>query len=141
MIAVLIGDLTKEMAVAQKDEEIAQRDYEAIMEDSADKRATCIKSLNVKKSSQAEYEEMRTQEDGYLAGSTKELEAVESFKARLHNECDWLLQNFSLRKTARVDEIDNLKKAKAVLLGADYSLVQAVGNKQRVPLLSRARHA
>merc|ERR1719265_1583162 len=42
----------------------------------------------------------------------------------LHGECDWLVANFETRKEARAGEIDSLKKAKAVLSGADYSLVQ-----------------
>jgi hypothetical protein len=37
----------------------------------------------------------------------------------LHMECDWLLNNFEARKEARAGEIDALKKAKAVLSGAE----------------------
>jgi len=42
----------------------------------------------------------------------------------LHEECDWLLKYYGERKSARSGEIDALGKAKAVLSGADYSLVQ-----------------
>merc|ERR1712238_36457 len=44
--------------------------------------------------------------------------------ASLHAECDWLLKYFDARKEARAGEVDSLTKAKAVLSGADYSLVQ-----------------
>eukprot|EP00747_Dinoflagellata_sp_TGD_P153735 gnl/TRDRNA2_/TRDRNA2_177425_c1_seq2.p1 gnl/TRDRNA2_/TRDRNA2_177425_c1~~gnl/TRDRNA2_/TRDRNA2_177425_c1_seq2.p1 ORF type:complete len:106 (+),score=35.44 gnl/TRDRNA2_/TRDRNA2_177425_c1_seq2:38-319(+) len=44
--------------------------------------------------------------------------------AQLHGECDWLIENYGARKEARNTEIDGLKKAKAVLSGADYALVQ-----------------
>merc|ERR1719253_799610 len=44
--------------------------------------------------------------------------------ASLHAECDWLMQYFDVRKEARTGEIDALGKAKAVLNGVDYSLVQ-----------------
>ena len=37
---------------------------------------------------------------------------------------DWLLKYYDERKSARTGEIDALGKAKAVLSGADYSLVQ-----------------
>merc|ERR1719161_2817792 len=47
------------------------------------------------------------------------------YVASLHGECDWLLQNFDKRKEARSNEIDAIKKAKAVLSGADFTaLVQ-----------------
>jgi len=42
----------------------------------------------------------------------------------LHLECDWLLANFQARKDARAGEVESLKNAKAVLSGADYSLLQ-----------------
>ena len=37
---------------------------------------------------------------------------------------DWLVKNFDNRQAARTGEIDALGKAKAVLSGADFSLVQ-----------------
>merc|ERR1719450_211937 len=57
---------------------------------------------------------------------SKSAEAVATMKyiENLHLECDWLIKNFDLRKEARAGEVDALKKAKAVLSGADYSLVQ-----------------
>ena len=54
----------------------------------------------------------------------KEALATVNFIGNLHKDCDWLLQNFDLRKDARAGEVDSLKKAKAVLSGADFSLVQ-----------------
>jgi len=48
------------------------------------------------------------------------------FLGEVHGDCDWLLTNFDTRKTARAGEIDALTKAKAVLSGADYSLLQKV---------------
>ncbi len=44
--------------------------------------------------------------------------------AQLHGSCDFLLENFDVRREARSGEIDAIKKAKAVLSGADYSFVQ-----------------
>merc|ERR550537_807542 len=55
----------------------------------------------------------------------------------LHLECDWLLSNFEARKAARAGEVESLKKAKAVLSGADYSLVQTTA--ARAPLLRGRR--
>merc|ERR1719240_1303658 len=50
--------------------------------------------------------------------------ATMQYISSLHGECDWLLQYFTVRKEARDGEIDGLTKAKAVLSGADFSLVQ-----------------
>merc|ERR1719330_2174012 len=47
----------------------------------------------------------------------------------LHGECDWLLQYYEARKAARADEVDSLNRAKAVLSGADYSLLQATRSR------------
>merc|ERR1719263_2523196 len=50
--------------------------------------------------------------------------AKAEFIKDLHLECDWLISNFQVRKEARAGEIDSLKKAKAVLSGADFSFLQ-----------------
>jgi hypothetical protein len=55
--------------------------------------------------------------------------ATEKYIGNLHGECDWLLKYFDVRKEARTGEIDALGKAKAVLNGADYSLVQTKSTK------------
>ena len=41
----------------------------------------------------------------------------------------WLLKYFGVRAEARASEIDALGKAKAVLSGADFSLVQTGSQK------------
>ena len=54
----------------------------------------------------------------------KQLFATMNFLKSLHNDCDWLSQNLVVRKEARDGEVESLKKVKAVLSGADFSLVQ-----------------
>jgi len=49
----------------------------------------------------------------------------------LHAECDWLVKYFDIRKQARDEEIEALKNAKAVLSGADFSLLQMQGRSLR----------
>ena len=46
---------------------------------------------------------------------SEELMALKEYVANLHKECDFLMQNFDARKTARTNEIEAIKKAKAVL--------------------------
>lgn len=125
MIDLLVRDLTKEMTVAEKDEEHAQKDYEGFMTDSADKRAKSLKAIAIKESSKADDEEVKTAEEGDLTVANEQLQATKIYEMQLHSECDWMVQNYELRKTARSDEADNLKAAKATLSGADFSLAQA----------------
>ena len=42
---------------------------------------------------------------------------------------NWLVENYDARKGARAGEVESLKNAKAVLAGADYSLVQLHGQR------------
>jgi len=124
MIDLLIKDLDKEMTEAKTEEQEGQKDYETMMKESAEKRATDSKSLTQKGAAKADTEaELQAQTEGKAAAG-KELMATLKYISSLHSECDWLLQYFDVRKEARTGEIDSIVKAKAVLSGADYSLVQ-----------------
>jgi len=136
MIDLLVRDLEREMQEAESQEEFGQKAYEELMNDSAEKRAKDVKAIQVKQSAVADNEESLTQSNGELKSKKQEFMAVETYRSQLHAECDWLLQNFALRKSARAEEMDALKQAKAVLSGADFSLVQA----SKAPLISRQRN-
>merc|ERR1719178_613159 len=124
MIDLLVKDLDKEMTVAKTEEKDAQADYEDMMKDSAAKRADDSKSLADKEAALADMQAALEKDTEAKASATKELGATLQYIQSLHNECDWLLQFYDVRKEARTSEIDALGKAKAVLSGADYSLVQ-----------------
>ena len=62
--------------------------------------------------------------------------ATKQYEGQLHSECDWLLKYFDLRKQARAEESDNLKKAKATLSGADFSLLQDANPAPRAAFLA-----
>lgn len=124
MLAGIINDLSLEMATAKGDEEASQASYEKTVSDSAKKRAVYVKNLNSKENIKADYEQLKTKEDNELGGSKKAMAANKVFDLQIHKECDWLIQNFALRKKARAEEADSLAKAKAVLSGGDFSLLQ-----------------
>merc|ERR1719272_2593181 len=131
MIDLLIKDLDKELTEAKAEEANSQADYEQTMKDSAEKRAQDSKSLTDKGGAKAETESDLEKATEEKAGTTKELMATMSYIASLHAECDWLLQYFDVRKEARNGEIDSLGTAKAVLSGADFSLLQTQGRSLR----------
>merc|ERR550537_1814317 len=112
------------MTVAKAEEKNGQADYEKMMKDSADKRAGDAKNLADSEATLADMQASLEKDTETKASTTKELGATVQYIQSLHNECDWLLQYFDVRKEARTSEIDALGKAKAVLSGADYSLVQ-----------------
>jgi len=124
MIDLLVKDLDKEMQEAEVMEKDSQKEYEEMMADAASKRATDAKSITEKEGAKATTEGELEQENDKKTASTKELLATVGYLQSLHSECDWLLTNFDARKEARASEIEALKSAKAVLNGADYSLLQ-----------------
>jgi len=124
LMDMLVADLDKEMTESTTAEKDAQADYEAMMKDSAEKRASDSKLLTEKESTKASLEEDLESSKGSLAATSKELAATMEYIHSLHIECDWLMKYFDVRKEARASEVDALKNAKAVLSGADYSLVQ-----------------
>jgi len=123
MIDLLIADLDKEMTEATTTEKDAQADYAELMQDSAEKRTADSKSLSDKVATKTDTEADLAALKGSKADTTKELAATLQYIVSLHAECDWLLKYFEVRKEARAGEVQSLVDAKAVLSGADYSLL------------------
>lgn len=124
MIDLLIKDLQKELTEAKTQEKDSQADYEQMMKDSAEKRTIDSKSLTEKGAAKADMDASLQDHEQARAEGAKEVMLTDKYISSLHGECDWLLQYFDARKEARADEVDSLTKAKAVLSGADYSLLQ-----------------
>jgi len=124
MMDNLKADLEKEITAMEMEEKDAQGDYEGTMKDAAEKRTIDSEAITQKEKAKADMEaELQKVKDAKKADDG-ELMATNGYLAELHSDCDWLLENFATRKEARTNEVDALKKAKAVLAGADYSLVQ-----------------
>merc|ERR1719163_267121 len=109
------------MEVTEKN---AQEEYEEMVKDAADKRAADSLSIEEKEQAKAQTEADLVAAEDNKEATTDELMATKECINQLHGECDWLLSNYETRKTARAQEVDGLKSAKAVLSGADFSLVQ-----------------
>merc|ERR1719379_2997362 len=122
MMDSLIGDLESENTEMEVTEKDAQKDYEKFMADSAEKRALDSKAITDKEASVATLEEELATNKAALKDKAMALMETEKAIMELHQECDWLLEKFQLRKDARAGEVEALKKAKAVLSGADYSM-------------------
>merc|ERR550514_2427509 len=119
------------MTEAKTQEDASQQEYEQTMSDSATKRAADSKSIIDKESAKAGLEADLQSAKEEQVTQTKELMATEKYGASLHSECDWLMQNYAIRKEARAGEVDALTRAKAVLSGADFSLLQTKATDPR----------
>jgi len=122
MIDTLVNDVEKEMQEAKLEEKDAQGDYEKFMNDAGSKRAEDSKSMTDKEGALADTQDSLVNNKESL--KNKNFEQMENAKylGELHEDCDWLLKYYEVRKEARVGEIDAMGKAKDVLNGADYSL-------------------
>ena len=67
-------------------------------------------------------QESSTQENPIPEFVSAVTSVAETVISSLHQSCDWLLQNFDTRKTARAGEVEALNNTKAVLAGSDDSL-------------------
>jgi len=125
MIDLLVKDLDKEMTEAETGEKDAQADYETAMKDATGKRTADTTLLREKVSTKAELESDLESHKEAKRHASSELSATLSYIHSLHVECDWLIQNFDVRKEARAGEIESLAQAKAILSGAGFSLTQS----------------
>jgi len=124
MMDMLIADLDKQISESEVEEKDAQADYEKYISDSAAKRAIDAKSIEDKESAKADTEVQLVKMEMESKSKGKDAYETALRLKDLHLECDWLVSNYQTRKEARADEVDSLKKAKAVLSGADYALLQ-----------------
>merc|ERR1719210_2318212 len=124
MMDLLVQDLDKETTEAETEEANAQEEYQRVMAESADKRTQDSKALTDKEAAKADLNSSLQGSQADKKSTGRELMGTMKYISSLKAECDWLLKYFDVRKAARSDEIDSLQRAKAVLSGADFSLLQ-----------------
>merc|ERR1719261_1127560 len=141
MLDKLMNDLKLEMKEDDMEEETAQKDYEEVMAKSADKRAMMSKRIVEKEGELAATEERLAKAKKTNKAQKTDLMDLGEYVASLHGQCDFLMQNFDTRKEARTNEIEAIKKAKAVLSGADFTaLVQTdVSTKRTGGFLEKSK--
>jgi len=137
MMDLLVNDLDKELTEGGVEEKNASEEYEAAMSESAAKRTQDSKSLTDREAAKGNLEGSLQSTKAERKATAKELMGTLKYIQSLKGECDWLLQYFEVRSTARTDEIASLENAKAVLSGADYSLVQQGSGARHPKFLGR----
>ena len=120
MIQTIIDDAKKLEADSIRAEEEAQKAYEDMVSEtnaSIDKKT---KQMANKSEEKAKAEGNLNQAQSDKEAALLELEELANSKAELHQSCDFILKNFELRQSARDEEIEALKQAKAILSGAKF---------------------
>jgi len=120
MIQQIINDAKAMEAEAIRAEEDAQKAYEDFVKETNASIETKTKEIINKSEEKAKAETDLTQANEDKESVLLELEQLSNYNAELHQSCDFVMKNFEIRQTARDEEIEALKQAKAILSGADF---------------------
>merc|ERR1719214_61394 len=118
MMDSIVRDLENDVKDAEYEEKTAAKEYGELMGDSQTTRAADSKAIVDKEASKAEHEGKLMETKEARAGSAEDVKLAAATISDLHGSCDFIMQNYDMRKEARANEIDSLKNAKAVLSGA-----------------------
>jgi hypothetical protein len=118
LMDMIIKDLHASLSDIEHDEGTAQKDYVELMGDSAASRASDMKSVTDKESAKAEITAQKVAAKEKLMANLNDLEVLSKYVTQLHGSCDFILENYGIRKEARAAEIKSLEDAKAILAGA-----------------------
>merc|ERR1719450_2042939 len=121
MIQQIINDAKAMEAEAIKSEEDAQKAYEDFVKETNNSIEAKSTDITNKTEEKAKAEGDKVEAEVEKEAVMTELEQLANEEADLHSSCDFVLKNFEIRQTAREQEIEALKQAKAILSGAKFS--------------------
>jgi hypothetical protein len=121
MIQQIINDAKAMEAEAIRAEEDSQKSYEDFVKETNASIEEKSKAIVNKSEEKAKSETDLTQSNEDKESVMLELEQLSNYNAELHQSCDFVVKNFDIRQTARDEEIEALKQAKAILSGADFN--------------------
>merc|ERR1719454_2377636 len=105
-------------AEAIRSEEDAQKAYEDFVKETNASIEAKSKDIVNKSETKAKAEADMVETKEAKEATLLELEQLSNYNAELHQSCDFVMKNFDVRQTARDEEIEALKQAKAILSGA-----------------------
>merc|ERR1719219_395064 len=120
MIQQIIKDAKAMEAEAIRSEEDAQKAYEDFVKETnasiEAKSKEIVNKSDEKAKAEGELVETKESKEAVML----ELEQLSNYNAELHQSCDFVMKNFDVRQTARDEEVEALKQAKAILSGAKF---------------------
>merc|ERR1712161_95117 len=121
MIEQIINDAKAMEAEAIRSEEDAQKAYEDFVKETNASIEAKSKDIVNKSEEKAKAESDLVETQKEKEGVVLELEQLSNYNSELHQSCDFVLKNFDLRQTARDEEVEALRQAKAILSGANFA--------------------
>merc|ERR1719197_746003 len=120
LIQQIISDAKAMEAETIRAEEDAQKAYEDFVKDTnasiESKNKDIVNKSDVKAKTEISLVKSKEGKESVMV----ELQQLSNHEADLHNSCDFVMKNFDIRQTARDEEIEALKQAKAILSGANF---------------------
>jgi len=129
MIQQIINDAKAMEAEAIKGEEDALEAYNTFVTDTNLSIETKAKEIVMKSEEKAKTEGARVEAEAQKAEVIATLDTLANENADLHKDCDYVLKNFEIRQTSRMEEVEALKQAKAILSGSKFGEFLAIGFK------------
>jgi len=120
MIQQIINDAKAMEAETIRSEEDAQKAYEDFVKETNSSIEAKSKDIVNKSESKAKAEGDLVETKEKKESVMVELEQLSNYNAELHSSCDFITKNFDLRQTARDEEVEALRQAKAILSGAKF---------------------
>merc|ERR1719203_2094452 len=117
MITQIIEDAKAMEKEAISAEQESQATYVSFVESTNASINKKAKEIVNKSEEKAKTEGDLVKEKEILSEVVTELEELSNYNAELHKSCDFVMKNFDLRQTARDEEVEALKQAKAILSG------------------------
>jgi hypothetical protein len=121
LIEQIINDAKAMEAEAIRSEEDSQKAYEDFVKETnlsiEAKSKDIINKSDAKSEAEIDLVEKKKGKEAVML----ELEQLSNYNAQLHQSCDFVMKNFDLRQTARDEEVEALRQAKAILSGAKFS--------------------
>lgn len=122
LIQMIIADAEHVISEGTKDEQRAQTEYEELVASTNKSVSTAENMITQKTSEKAQSTAEKEQADLTLAQNIELMDGLKKENKSLHNSCDFLLKNFSVRQQARTEEMEAIMQAKQVLSGANFGL-------------------
>merc|ERR1712113_1206288 len=120
LIQQIISDAKAMEAETIRAEEDAQKAYEDFVKETnasiEAKSKAIVNKSELKAKAETDLVETKEAKEAVML----ELEQLSNYNAQLHQSCDFVLKNFDLRQTARDEEVEALRQAKAILSGAKF---------------------
>merc|ERR1719247_3976759 len=101
LMDMLVKELQDGITESEHEEETAQKDYERLMSDSQASREKMVESITAKEAAKAELDTSIVATKDKKTSQEADLANVKQYLVELHAKCDFIVENYDMRKAAR----------------------------------------